>query len=148
MIRIVNQREFCAGLIFLAIGTIGAIMASHYRMGTATEMGPGYFPFLTALLLAGLGALAAIRALRPGAGAGPVGAWPLAPLLFVTGGLIAFAFMVDTVGLVLAVVVLVLASGYQRWRNRRIEILAMAALLALLSVGLFVYGLKLPFELF
>ena len=54
--KIKNQKDLLAGLMFLAFGLAFVIIAgTNYQMGTAVRMGPAYFPILLGGLLAVLG---------------------------------------------------------------------------------------------
>jgi len=63
-LRISDSKRLASGLIFLAIGVFAMTYGSRYRMGTATRMGPGYFPFIVASIVALLGFVAAATSLR------------------------------------------------------------------------------------
>jgi hypothetical protein len=54
--RIKNQKDFYAGLIFVVFGGITMGLSTSYNMGTAGRMGPGYFPFWLGGVLTALGA--------------------------------------------------------------------------------------------
>ena len=48
-----NQKDFGAGVLYLAFGAVGFYIARDYGMGQASRMGPGYFPtVLSGLLMA------------------------------------------------------------------------------------------------
>ncbi len=51
MIR--NPRDFYAGLLFVAFGAVALVIVQAYAIGTAARMGPGYFPRLFGIMLAG-----------------------------------------------------------------------------------------------
>jgi len=55
--QIKSPKDFWAGLMFIGFGlfTVGWSL-THYQMGTAVRMGPGYFPVMLGGLLAVLGA--------------------------------------------------------------------------------------------
>ena len=61
--KVRSQREFAAGLIFFFIGAIWLASSLSYRVGTATAMGPGYFPLVVSLILTGLGIGSVFRSL-------------------------------------------------------------------------------------
>ncbi|HXJ09276.1 MAG TPA: tripartite tricarboxylate transporter TctB family protein [Burkholderiales bacterium] len=55
--HIKRPKDFWAGLMFIGFGLFTVIWSlTHYQMGTAVRMGPGYFPVLLGGLLAVLGA--------------------------------------------------------------------------------------------
>ncbi len=56
--RVGDRKELLAGAVFTAIGLAWARQATALRLGTATAMGPGYFPLVVALVLVGIGLLA------------------------------------------------------------------------------------------
>jgi hypothetical protein len=59
--KIRNQKDFWAGLMFLAFGLAFALVARNYQMGTAVRMGPAYFPTVLGALMAVLGAIVLAR---------------------------------------------------------------------------------------
>jgi len=116
-----------------------------YPMGTALHMGSGYFPFVLGVLLLMLGAVICIKSLViAGEAIESIG---LRPLLLVLMAIGAFA-MSDTLGLVAATILMTVigaaASPESRWR----EVVVLTIVLLGLSVGVFAYGLGLPFTLF
>jgi hypothetical protein len=144
--RIRNRTDFWTGLLFGGFGLFTALYAAtHYNLGTAVRMGPGYFPTWVGGLVALLGLALALRSLKLDGPALP--RVRLRPIAFVLGGSLAFGYFLKPLGLVLATVVLVVisaAGGHEfRWR----EVLALAIGLAAFAVGVFVYGLGLPFPL-
>ena len=115
-------------------------------MGTAARMGPGYFPTILGVLLAFLGLVIVARALFwvPGES---IMRWAFRPLVLVIGAVLAFAMIAKFLGLILAVLTMVVISSLGSWEFRIKEMLVLSLMLAALSVGLFVYGLGLPFNL-
>lgn len=84
-----NLQDFLAGLFFLACGIGFGWAATRHPLGTAADMGPGYFPLLAGLLLGLLGALILFKALTFEAlGGGRVARWGLGPLLRLLAGLL------------------------------------------------------------
>jgi hypothetical protein len=73
--RIKNEKDFWAGVMFVGFGLFTVVWSlTHYQMGTAVRMGPGYFPVMLGGLLAALGAavLAEGLMLAPAADATPL----------------------------------------------------------------------------
>ena len=54
--KIKSQKDFFSGLMFMAVGVAFAWGATTYNIGEGARMGPGYFPLVLGILLAGLGA--------------------------------------------------------------------------------------------
>jgi putative tricarboxylic transport membrane protein len=144
--RIRSPQDFWAGVLFGGMGLLAAVYAAtHYQIGTATRMGPAYFPIWVGGLIALLGAVLAIRSLRLEGPPVPRIHWR--PTLFIIVASIVFGYLLKPLGLVLATALLVVGSaagGHEfRWR----EALLLAAALAAFSVGVFIYALGLPFPL-
>jgi hypothetical protein len=60
--HIKNPKDFWAALMFIGFGAfVVAWSLTHYQMGTAVRMGPGYFPVMLGGLLAVLGAMVFVQ---------------------------------------------------------------------------------------
>ncbi len=59
--KIVNGKDFWAGLMFIAFGAAFMIISRNYPMGSALRMGPAYFPTVLGGLMAVLGAIVLFR---------------------------------------------------------------------------------------
>jgi hypothetical protein len=140
--RIRNPQDFAAGLFFLAIAAFALWVAWDYPSGTAVRMSSGYFPRLLCLLLFGLGAFVALRALaRDGPAITRV---KPRPVVLVTAAVVVFAYAVQTLGVVLATALLTVIGGYASPRVRLLEMGAAAVVLALLVIAIFIWGIGLP----
>jgi len=139
--RIRNPKDFWAGLLFASVGLAAIVLGSRYNLGTAARMGPGYFPRILGMLLILLGAIIALRALRVDGPAIPPWRWWSTGM--VLGSVVLFGLIVNTVGLALSTVTLIVlassASSEFRWK----ESLVSGVFLAVLAVSVFVIGLKL-----
>lgn len=140
-----NARSVGAGALFLAFGGFVLLSARTYPMGTATEMGPGYFPTLLAGLLCALGVLAIVQGVRSPT-TPPIGAWPWRQGGFVIVGVLGFAALIDTHGLVPAVIVLVACGCYDRLLRRPLEVAIITLLLLALTYVVFIYAIELPID--
>lgn len=145
--RFRGSKSLYSGAVFVAIGIFTVTQSARYELGTATHMGPGYFPTCLGILIFLLGAAAIVKAVATGE-SDPVGRWDLAPLFLLLAGVIVFGLLVDRAGLVAATVGLVLLSCFARLRTRWLEVVVMCLFLSLLAVGIFVYALRLPFVVF
>ncbi len=59
--KIINGKDFWAGLMFIAFGMGFMIVSRNYPMGSALRMGPAYFPTVLGGLMAVLGAIVLFR---------------------------------------------------------------------------------------
>ena len=143
--RIRAPKDFWAGLIFIAIGGGFILLAQQYRLGDLHRMGPAMFPTLVGGVLAGLGAVIALRSLVFDGEAVPrFHGRPIGVSLF---AIVLFGIALQWLGLVAAVAVLVLVGAYASRDVRPWETLALAATLIVFSVGVFVWLLGLPLPL-
>lgn len=139
-----NQRDFLAGLMFVFFGAVAAYVARDYPMGSAERMGPGYFPIVLGCLLAILGAIICLRAFILSGPRPEQTYWR--PLLFILISIGAFALTVDMLGIVIAVTLLLSIGASASPESRPIETVFLVLALLALTLGVFVYALKLPFQ--
>jgi hypothetical protein len=143
--RIRSPKDFWAGLIFVAIGAGFILLAQQYRLGDLHRMGPAMFPTLVGTLLAALGAIITLRSFVldgervPRFFVRPIGVSLLAIVLF--------GVALQWLGLIAAVAVLVLVGAYAARDVRPLENVALAAVMIVFSVAVFVWLLGLPLPL-
>jgi Tripartite tricarboxylate transporter TctB family len=144
--RLLDNRDFLAGLLFITVGAGGFGVALSYPFGSVQQMGPGFFPRVLGGILVGFGIVTLIRGLRSGE---PVqGGWGWFPLAMLTASLVAFGWLMEHVGVVPSLVVLVVSSAYAGREFRWGEVAVLAVAMTLLAVAIFIWGLGLPYELF
>jgi hypothetical protein len=145
--KVQNPKDFWTGLIYLAVGAAVIVMARNYSVGTASRMGPGYFPLALSFLLLAFGVAAVVRAFIVPGGAISAIAWK--PLILVLGATALFAALITTAGLVIALLSLVLvsAAASESFRFDWRAALGLAALVAFCAL-VFVKGLGVPMPLF
>lgn len=135
--------DFMAGVLFVAAGTAALYVGRDYRMGTLLSMGPGYFPRIISILLVGFGLLVLLSGLRA------QGAMPerplLRPLVLVLAGVASFGLGIESLGLVLSTVLLVMLSCAAYPGRSWLEASLLAGGLSLLGWAVFVQGLGLTF---
>jgi Tripartite tricarboxylate transporter TctB family len=136
-----HPKDFYSGLIFIGFGVAAIAIGTNYALGTAARMGPGYFPRILGIMLIVLGAALSLRALR--IQGSPLPGWKWRPTLIVLGSVVLFGVIVNTVGLALSTVLLILLASAASSEFRPREALISGVLLAMLAVGVFVIGLKL-----
>src|SRR5688572_7249712 len=144
--RIRNPTDFWTGLLFGGFGLfVSLYAATNYSIGSAVRMGPGYFPTMIGALVALLGLALAASALRvPGPRLPRI---PLRPVALILASGVAFGYLLKPLGLVVATVVLVVVSAFGGQEFRLRGVLGRSAGLAAFAIGVFVYGLGLPFPL-
>lgn len=146
--KIKSQRDFGAGLMFLAVGTAFAIGATGYTFGTSAKPGPGYFPLMLGLILAVLGAMVLFKALTLETDDGePIGSLAWKPLLTILGSVVLFGLLLPRLGLVICLPLLVLGASLAGDEFSLRDALISAVLLTAVSWAVFIKGLSLTMPL-
>jgi Tripartite tricarboxylate transporter TctB family. len=145
--EMLNNRTVLSGLMFAGVGLFGLYLSRNYPVGTATDMGTGYVPRLLCWILVGLGAIVLLQGYREyqatrDTGVGVFAAWR--GLIFVTAGLVVFALALETLGLIIAIGLLVGIGAIAGADLRPVETVIAGIALAVMSWAIFVVGLGLP----
>ena len=145
--RIKGKKDLYAGLMFIGFGLVFAIGAMNYPMGSALRMGPAYFPSVLGWMLVVLGAVIASWGLIHEGEAPKKTGWR--GLLWILGSVVAFALIIGPLngGVILASIAIVILSSYGGWEFKWKEAIPLSLFLAAATVGIFYYGLGLPFRL-
>lgn len=134
---------FYSGLLFLAVGLLFSAGATSYTMGTASNMGPGYFPFMLGIILAVLGVLNLIKSIASKEITVPVDiAWR--PLIMILLANILFGVLLPYMGLVIAIFVLVVVASVAMPATPIKETIALATVLSVVGCVVFVWALGMP----
>ena len=146
--QIRSWKDFCSGLVFIAVGTGFAWGATAYRLGDSASPGPGYFPLGLGVLLAVLGAVVLFGALTLEApDRGRIEGLRWRPLLVLLGAVALFGFALPRLGLMLTMPLLIgltsLSGDEFRWR----DVLLNAAVQTAGAWAVFVWLLKLDLPL-
>lgn len=143
--RVRSPQDLVGGIALILLSILAFSQIGELKIGSASRMGPGYFPTLLAGLTGLMGVIIAGRSFML---EGP----PLDRLhwrqgLPLLGGILAFGLAIRPLGLVIASALLfgiaAFASEDTKWR----ELLVVSAVLILFAVGLFVLALGLPFPI-
>jgi putative tricarboxylic transport membrane protein len=142
----VNRKDLATGAIFIAFAAgYGTMSLTTMPVGTATQMGPGFFPSMLAGCLALLGLGVVIRAFFV-ASTEPFGAMPWRVLGMLSLATILFAAFVDDLGMlpgtfVTSFVACLASSKIKLWQAGVISLCIAAFCSLVFSVGL---GVPLP----
>ena len=149
-----SQKDFWAGLMFMAVGIAFAWGSTNYNIGEGARMGPGYFPLMLGILLAILGLVITFTALVVQTENGDkVGAIAWRPLGFIIGANILFGvllagvprFGIPAFGLIVAIYGLTFVAALAGDEYDTKEVAILATILAVGSYLAFVVLLKLQF---
>ncbi len=142
--KIRNQTDFSAGLLYVALGSFAAFVASGYTMGTAANMGTGFFPFWLGIFLAGIGIAICASSVRSGTAVETLSSWDWKSLLWVSASLLVFALLFEAAGMVLSIFALVFISSLASHEFRWKVVIVNACVLNVISYSAFVWLLNIP----
>lgn len=153
--RIKSQKDFFAGLLFLALGVAFAWGATTYNVGTGARMGPGYFPLMLGVVLAVMGAVEVIKSMVVETETGDkVGKFVWRPVGYIVAANLAFGVLLGglpsiklpAMGLIIAIFALTIISARAGSEFKWKEILILSAILAVGSYLTFILMLKLQIQ--
>lgn len=133
---IAKPKDALSGALFLALGVGFFYFASGYRLGTATQMGPGYFPLLLSGLLMLFGLVLIVRSFfGEREEFGTISLRATVPVLV---GSLAFALLLYPAGLPLAVMTTVLIGVLAASDARPLQSIILAVVMAAVCILIFV----------
>lgn len=142
-----SMKDLLAGLVFIAFGLAFGYASLTYELGTATRMGPGYFPLVLAGILTLLGIVILFKGITAPSEE-PMGPTPWFAGALLIGALFIFGFTVRGLGLVPALMIAVFMSAFASRRTSVVGAAVMTVGLTVLCVLIFVYALGLPLRMF
>ncbi|NNU64049.1 MULTISPECIES: tripartite tricarboxylate transporter TctB family protein [Rhizobium] len=134
------------GALFVATGAFFAIQSLGLDLGTAVRMGPGYFPLVLAAVLVLLGAIIFIQALR--VEGEPIDPFAWRGMLFILPAPVFFGLTVRGLGFAPSLFLTAFIACFASQKMNVFFAIVLSLLLTIFSVGVFSYGLGLPFERF
>jgi putative tricarboxylic transport membrane protein len=140
-----RPKDLLAGALYVIGGATTFLWAQKYEIGTATRMGPGYFPALLglALLLFGIAATAkGLVSKEPD----PLVAHKIGPLILMTASVVSFGLLIERAGLVVATFVCLFFACFRRLRSNPLEVLLLFVGVTIFNVVVFVdfIGMQIP----
>jgi hypothetical protein len=144
MIR--GPKDFWTGVIYILFGGLAFWIARDYGMGSASRMGPGYFPTVLSALLFLFGVISVVRSfIVPGE---PIGAFAIKAGILILLATVLFGFLINRAGLIVALLVLVLvsAAASEKFAFDWKAVLGLIVLVVFCAL-VFVQGLGVPMPL-
>ena len=116
--RLKSTQDFGAGLFLIAIGLFALWQGWRLPMGTLRSMGAGMLPISLAVMLCVGGAALILTSITTRGAA--LEAWSVRGLGFIVGGVVVFAYTIQTLGLMfagpLSMIIGMLASDEFEWK--------------------------------
>ncbi len=143
-VTIKAPKDLAAGLFFILCGIAGYYFVIDMPMGAAVRMGPGYIPKVLSVIVLLFGVFIAGRSFVISGEA--IEAWKLRPLIVISASIFVFAYLIDSMGLVLASLLLMILStvGGREYYWR--ETIIFSVLMSLGSIVVFHWLLGLPMQ--
>ena len=147
-----------AGLPLFAFGAAVFAASWSYEIGELRRMGPGYFPMLLGAVLCVFAVLIVLQDVRERLAGGrqsdrpaipaarPGHVWR--PVILPLAAILLFAALLNSAGLVPAVVACVAAAGFAERSNKPLTVLVIAVATAIFVSAVFVHALGIPLRLF
>lgn len=142
-------RDLAAGILMISVGLAVALYASsHYQVGSAARMGPGFFPTMLGWVLAFLGLVIALLSFRKVVHAIEPPPFTLRPFVAVIAAVALFALLITRIGLVPTTVLMVIvtSSGSNSFQLRRAVVLGVV--LSAIAWLIFSLGLQMTLPAF
>lgn len=139
-------QDFYCGLLYIAIGVLGVWVGADYPRGTPVRLGTGVFPAILSWGLIGIGVIVLLQGLMT-AGA-PIGRIAWRPVILISLAATAFALLIETGGLIVAMVVMMILARFAGDEHTNKEFGIFAVIMVLMALGIFVWGLEMPLKVF
>jgi hypothetical protein len=144
--RYMQYEDLIAGLLLIGIAAFALWTSRTYPVGSAANMGPGYFPRLMCWSIIALGMLLIANNLRrPLAVLDKQDTLKFRPLIFIAASYVAFALTLPSLGLLPAILVLVVVASFAVPKRSLLELgLIILSLEALTFTLWYVVRISLP----
>ena len=145
-IRVRSMQDVLCGLFFMAVGVFGLWVGRDYPMGTAVRLGTGVFPVILCWGMVVSGVIILVRGLV--VKGEPIGHIAWRPVILISAAATAFALLIDPAGLVVAMLALMVLSGFAGHEFHPKEYAIFTAIMIPVGVAMFVWGLGMPIKVF
>jgi hypothetical protein len=142
MLRVKSPQDFGAAILFLTIGIAGVYFGRDLAFGSASKMGPGFFPTILSCVIVAIGAIVGLKSLA--IEGPPIEPTKLRPLLFILIAIVAFGYLIEQVGLAITTAALTVFAAYARQDVNLKETAVLAVFLSAFAIGVFAYALGQP----
>lgn len=139
----VSRVGIFSGIFFVTVGLLyGGMTLNSLPIGTAFNMGPGYFPVVLSSILVVLGVVIGTRGLFDGE-ASHIGSIPWRPLVMISLAIVIFVLGLKRLGLPVTIFLTTLSACASSRQIRSIEAMAIGLGLAVFCTLVFGFGIKL-----
>jgi hypothetical protein len=139
------NRDFFAGLFYIALGAIGMWMARDYPFGSALRMGPGYFPSVLGGMMIAFGVAVMLMGIKNNEKIKPGFSWRA--LIVLPIATVVFGVAMEEAGFIPALLLLIPVSAAASKEFKWLEVLLLTIGLTIMSLAVFIWGLGLPYPM-
>ncbi len=143
----IHQKDLAASFIFIVLGITAMVFSVAYKLGTAANMGPGYFPFALGAILTVLGVIIAVKSLSVFPDKAGLISFRIKPVLMILSPVFIFGLSLETLGLFASVIFLVIFSSMAGDEFKLKEAVINTVVLLLLVFIIFIYFLEFQLPL-
>ncbi len=140
-----RNKDFWSGMMFIVIGAVAMFIARDYKFGSTLRMGPGFFPVILGGILVLIGLSVMVSGLRRSEAI--QGSWSVRAMILMPLSLVLFGLLMELAGFIPSLAALIFVAASSGREFRFIEVFLVCLLLIGLSVGVFIWGLNLPYPL-
>ncbi len=141
-----RPKDFLCGLLILLISVFFSFGLPELRIGSPSNLGPGFVPSLLTFLLAGVGVTMSLSGLRGPAVAMEKFEW--SALAFIVGAVVFFGVTIRIAGLIPSLAGTLLIASMARRGQRWLEVIVATTVITAAMVLIFRFGLGIPLPLF
>lgn len=140
----INAKDVASGSFFTAVGLAYFVFTwVGLPIGSALDMGPGYFPIVLSSILMMFGVVIAFRGFRSTGGT-EFGRVPWRAVFMLSIATLLFAMFFDNLGLLPGVFMLCVLSALASSKNSILKAVIVSAVISVFCTAVFGYGIGLP----
>lgn len=139
-------QDFYCGLLYIGVGILGLWIGADYPRGTPVRLGTGVFPAILSWGLVVIGLIVLVQGLMTEGP--PIGRIAWRPVILISLAATAFALLIETAGLIVAMVVMMVLARFAGDDHKTKEFTIFAVIMVLMALGIFVWGLEMPLKVF
>ncbi len=137
------NRDFFAGLLYIVLGIVAMWIARDYPFGSALRMGPGYFPTVLGGMMVAFGIAVLLQGVKNNEKI--QGNFSIRALFVLPIATVVFGVTMEHLGFIPALALLIPISAAAGRQFKWIEVGLLTVGIILLSLGIFIWGLGLPY---
>jgi putative tricarboxylic transport membrane protein len=141
-----STQDLATGLMFLLVGLAGLIIGWNYPLGSAQRPDTGVLPLILSWCLIATGGIITVKSFIFDGEALDLKDWAWRPVILIGLATVAFALLVDTMGLFVAMAVSMTLAALGTDETRWDEYVLFAFTMIFIGVAMFIAALGMPIK--